>query len=88
MYYTYIIYSESYDIYYVGQTNNLEDRVNRHNGNRNKYTKGKGPWILVFSQKLDSRSEAVKLERKLKSFKNQYTLKAWINKNRGLEHPV
>ena len=88
MYFTYIIYSESYNIYYIGQTNNLQDRLVRHNENRNKFTKNKGPWKLVFSKLFGSRAEAVRLEKKLKSFKNQDVLKAWIKTNSGSEHPV
>ena len=69
-YFVYIIYSSKSQIYYIGHTNNLIDRVNRHNQNRNKFTKGKGPWRLVTSQTVCSKSEAYRLEMKLKAFKN------------------
>ena len=78
MFTTYIIYSETRDIFYIGQTNNIEDRILRHNQNRNKYTKGKGPWKLVFQKTFTTRPEAVQLETKLKSFKNKNYLKQWI----------
>ena len=78
MYYTYIIKSTSSDAYYIGQTNNLQDRIDRHNQNRNKYTKGKGPWKLEYSKSFNSRAEAVRLEMKLKSFKNKQYLEKWI----------
>ncbi|MCZ7611485.1 MAG: GIY-YIG nuclease family protein [Ignavibacterium sp.] len=42
-YSVYIIYSESSDLHYIGHTSNLEDRLLRHNSNRNKFTKNKGP---------------------------------------------
>ena len=91
MYYTYVIKSQSLDIFYIGQTNNLTDRVNRHNQNRNKYTKGKGPWELIFSKGFVTRAEAVRLEMKLKSFRNKAFLEKWIYENTissaGLEHP-
>ena len=69
MYYVYLIYSEKYDIYYIGQTNNLEGRLIRHNQNRCKYTKNKGPWNLVGYKIYQSRSEAVQFEKQLKSIK-------------------
>jgi hypothetical protein len=47
MYYVYLLYSEKIDKYYIGQTNSLKDRVNRHNENRCRSTKNKGPWILI-----------------------------------------
>ncbi len=75
MYWTYVIYSPSHDIFYIGQTNNLQDRLLRHNQNRNKYTKGKGPWQLFFSKAFDTRAEAVQLEQKLKRYKNKDYLK-------------
>jgi putative endonuclease len=68
-YYVYIIKSAS-GIHYIGQTNNLSDRILRHNNNRNKFTKGKGPWDLVISFQVNSRSQAVKLESYLKNMKN------------------
>ncbi len=70
MFWTYVIYSNKTHIYYIGQTNNLADRLVRHNTNRNKYTKNKGPWEVVFSKEFNTRSEAMAFEKKLKSFKN------------------
>jgi putative endonuclease len=70
MYFTYILKSLSTGKIYIGQTNNLEDRVKRHNSNQNKYTKNKGPWKLVFFRKFSTRSESVKYEIKLKAYKN------------------
>ena len=86
MYSTYVIKSVSQDILYIGHTNNLEDRIKRHNSNRNKYTAGKGPWELIFSCDFASRKEAVQLEKKLKSYKNKKYLLDWIAKH-GKEHP-
>ena len=81
MYSTYVIKSLTNDKYYIGQTNNLEDRIKRHNANRNKYTKGKGPWKLIYSKGFSTRSEAVKLEMKLKSLKNKEYLQKWIDES-------
>ncbi len=68
-YFIYIIRSAS-GLHYIGQTNNLTDRVLWHNHNRNKYTKGKGPWVLVISYEVKTRSEAIHLESHLKKLKN------------------
>ena len=80
MYYVYLIYSEKYDSYYIGQTNNLEDRLNRHNQNRCKFTKNKGPWILIGYKICKSRSEAVLLENRFKRLKNSNILLTYFNK--------
>jgi len=79
-YSVYIIYSEKHNLYYIGHTNNLDDRLRRHNSNRNKFTRNKGPWKLVSSAKCDTKSEAYKLELKLKSFKNSEYAIEYLNK--------
>ena len=55
------------DGYYVGQTNNIEKRLKVHNTSGKKYTSRGIPWILVKSYKCNSRSEAVRLETKIKN---------------------
>ncbi|MFO7525442.1 MAG: GIY-YIG nuclease family protein [Ignavibacteriaceae bacterium] len=44
MYFVYIIKSISLDMHYIGHTSDLNDRLLRHNRNRNKFTENKGPW--------------------------------------------
>ncbi|MEY4876613.1 MAG: hypothetical protein RL708_1762, partial [Bacteroidota bacterium] len=36
--------------FYIGQTNNLDDRLFRHNSNQNLATKNKGPWQFIFTK--------------------------------------
>ncbi len=69
-FYVYIIHSSTKNLHYIGHTSNLDDRITRHNSNRNKFTKGKVPWKLIISYQCNSKSEAYQLELKLKSFKN------------------
>ena len=71
-YLVYIIYSPSKKINYFGHTKNLNDRLLRHNTNRSKFTKDKGPWELIISYKCSSKAEAYKLELKLKRMKSPY----------------
>jgi putative endonuclease len=52
---------------YTGITNNLEKRIKQHNeGKGAKYTRGRGPVALVKSFKRLTKSDALKLEYKLK----------------------
>ncbi|MGB5691859.1 MAG: GIY-YIG nuclease family protein [Flavobacteriaceae bacterium] len=76
----YILYSSSLKKYYVGQTSNLEDRINRHNKGRSKYTKPGIPWKLVWKVSCDSRSEAMRLERRIK----KRGAKRFIDDHRGV----
>ncbi|MCF8241673.1 MAG: GIY-YIG nuclease family protein [Melioribacteraceae bacterium] len=69
-FFVYIIYSPVKMIYYIGHTSDLYDRINRHNSNRSKFTKNKGPWELVEFTVCKTKSEAYQLEMKLKRMKN------------------
>ena len=57
-------------MHYIGHTSDLNDRLLRHNQNRNKFTKNKGPWELVIFHTCNSKSVAYQLELKLKGYKN------------------
>jgi putative endonuclease len=54
---------------YVGYTNNIENRLQKHNSNKGaKSTKGY-KWLLIFSKKFKSKNEAMSFEYKLKKDK-------------------
>jgi putative endonuclease len=72
LYYTYMLKSISpgYKKTYVGYTNNLELRLNKHNSNNGaKATKGY-KWILIYSKKFRDKKKAMSFEYKLKNNKN------------------
>ena len=65
-------------ISYVGYTNNIKKRINLHNSGKGaKFTRGK-KWKLVYYEKYDSKSTALKEEFRLK--KNYKLRKKIINK--------
>ncbi len=84
-FYVYIVQSDK-DKTYIGQTKDLVDRLKRHNSNRSKFTSHKGTWEISEYITVDSRREAVALERKLKSFKNSKKAIQYLQKL-ALEHP-
>ena len=54
---------------YVGYTNNLVNRLNKHNSNKGaKSTKGY-KWLIIFIRKFKSKNEAMSFEYKLKKDK-------------------
>ena len=56
---------------YVGYTNNLQERIKKHNSNKGaKSTRGY-KWKLIFKKKFLSRSEAMIFEYKLKKDRNK-----------------
>ena len=56
---------------YVGYTNNLNARIDKHNTNKGaKSTKGY-KWLLLYSKKFKTKSEAMSYEYKLKRDKKK-----------------
>ena len=74
----YILESLKDGSYYVGSTNNLEDRLKRHNEGRVAYTKPKRPWELVYSEEHPDRSSAAKREHEIKKHKSREFIEALI----------
>ena len=66
MHFLYVIYSEKFDVYYKGETSDLVKRLQTHNNDQSEYTKGKGPWELVYIEEYDTRTEALKREKIVK----------------------
>lgn len=62
----YILYSVKSSRYYVGQTADINKRLKRHNLGSVASTRSGVPWILVLQIKVETRSEAVILEQKIK----------------------
>lgn len=55
--------------YYAGYTVDIERRLHNHNtGKGAKYTRGRTPVKLLYSEEFDSKSEALKMEIKFKKF--------------------
>jgi putative endonuclease len=77
-FYTYILQSDRTKGLYIGYTSNLERRLEQHNKSHGKYTSNKGIWHMLFYKKFDSKSEAISLERKLKSWKSRKRILEWI----------
>jgi len=73
VYYVYLIKTldNFYKKTYVGYTNNLNDRIQKHNKNLGaKSTKGY-KWELVYKKKFYSKNKALSFEYKLKKDRNK-----------------
>ena len=66
MFYVYILFSSSKSKYYIGQTSDIEDRLNRHNSGFSLSTKYGIPWKLIQTFICNNRNEAILLEKKIK----------------------
>ena len=70
-YFTYALYSKTFHKIYVGQTMNLEKRLEEHNSGLSNYTKRYIPWEIIYTENHQTRSDAVLREKQLKSQKGR-----------------
>lgn len=82
-YYVYIVECSD-GTYYCGYSNNLDTRINEHNYSRKgaRYTKSRRPVKLVYSERLESKSLAMKREIEIKNLtKKKKEMLVWSKKN-------
>lgn len=70
MFTVYILKSEKSNRYYIGHTNNIEDRIKRHNRGQNKSTKICRPWKVIYTEHYNTKSEAYQREMEIKRYKS------------------
>ena len=63
----YVLRSSHDDKFYVGITNNLKDRVNRHNEGRVASTQARAPFSLIHAEDFGDYQSARRREKFLKS---------------------
>ena len=66
-YTVYIVYSDRCKKFYTGHTADFTNRLIEHNNGETKSIKICVPWKLVWSKEIATRSEAMVLEKKIKS---------------------
>lgn len=81
MFAMYILQSIKSGKYYIGSTDNLDKRLKRHNNGYSRYTKGKGPFKVVYKEEFASRAEAKKREYYIKSLKSRSAIERLIDKS-------
>ena len=77
-YYVYILYSKVLDKYYIGQTNDVGKRLERHNKGYEKFTSRGIPWELKGFKEFETRKEAIKEEKRIKNFKSRKRIEEWL----------
>jgi putative endonuclease len=68
VHFVYILYSPSLDKYYVGETEDIELRINQHKSNfyKNSYTSKSDDWILKKTIQVNNKSIALQIEKHIK----------------------
>ena len=67
MHYTYILKSKKTGLLYTGVTSDLRKRFLQHNSGKSPYTKGKGPFIIIYYEASLNEEDASAREKYLKS---------------------
>jgi putative endonuclease len=68
MFTVYVLYSSIHDKIYIGYTSNLIQRIWNHNFGKDKsFTKNFRPWVVIYCEYFEIKSEAMKREKELKS---------------------
>ncbi|MFD2923439.1 GIY-YIG nuclease family protein [Halobacillus naozhouensis] len=71
------------DTLYTGYTNHLKSRIEKHSAGKGaKYTRGRGPFTLVYCQSYDSKTKAMQMEYKIKKM-SRVEKEAWIANHQG-----
>jgi len=78
----YILLSETTNRYYVGQTQDIKERLAYHNANYSKSLRNRGPWQLVYQEEYKTRGQAMRRERQIKSWKDRGMIERLVSASR------
>ena len=70
MYTVYVLKSDIDERYYIGYSNNVEQRLHKHNTGGTKSTRPYRPWKIVYTETFLEKRAAWLRERQIKSYKS------------------
>jgi putative endonuclease len=80
VFFVYVLRSAVTGRLYIGSTQDVQDRLRRHNDGRSKATRHGVPWVLLHTEAVATRAEAVRRERYYKTGRGREELEALLNK--------
>jgi putative endonuclease len=78
-FHVYIIYSKAIDQYYIGQSEDIDERLFRHKNSGSRSTKKVSDWELKYVEAFETRSNAVRRETEIKKKKSRKYIEWLIN---------
>ena len=79
MFTVYALFSKTFDKIYIGYTSDLSARFLSHNKLSKKgWTVKFRPWEIIYTEKFESKSEAMKREKQLKTAKGREFIRLQI----------
>ncbi|WP_405251644.1 GIY-YIG nuclease family protein [Dokdonia sp. Asnod3-C12] len=70
-FYIYILFSSSLNRYYIGSTNDVEERFKKHLSSNKGFTSKAKDWEVKYTESFETRSEAVQREMQIKKWKSR-----------------
>ena len=88
-FYVYILQCAD-DTLYIGYTNDLDKRLHAHNQSKAgaRYTKARRPVVLKYSEKFETKSEALKREIVLKNLSRKEKLRLFTDNKGGIINSI
>lgn len=83
MFTVYILKSKKNQRYYIGHTNDLIDRLKRHNNGRVTSTKYAIPWEVIYQEFAETKAEAALREMEIKNYKGGIKFKKLLGLWKG-----
>ena len=79
MYYVYVLRSEKDGKFYIGSTSDVNARLDNHNSGKQRSTRHRIPFKIVYTEKYVDKSDAIKREKQIKSYKGGEAFKRLIS---------
>jgi putative endonuclease len=67
MYSAYVLLSKKTLRYYIGSTDDIENRIREHNSGETKSIRIGIPWKVIYIDQFETRAEAVRKEKQIKA---------------------
>ena len=81
--FTYVLFSEKLNKFYIGACIDMERRIYEHNIGHSKFTSTGIPWKLMYTEEFESLQEAKKREMQIKSMKSRKYIENLISSGRA-----
>ena len=76
--FVYILQSLKDSRYYIGETADVASRLLYHNAGKQRSTKSRTPFIIIFTEEFETRTEALQREKQIKRWKGGAAFKKLI----------
>jgi len=80
--FVYILRSKKDGSYYVGSTQDINERLLRHNQGRTNHTRARRPWEFLYCEEFPDRSGAMKRENEIKRRKSKDYIESLVRTSR------